>query len=122
MVPPFLAYAGALTSNLTLLTEAHTQCALYRQGLQDGPSKLWRHVALGDYTDPNLWATGNGWAAYGMLRVAATFSALQDATLKAQTADMQADLLDWAAEIIDSSWTFQDPGSGLLHNYIDQRK
>lgn len=122
MVPPFLAYYGALSSNLTLLTESYTQISLYRQALQDPTTKLWRHIQLGKFTDVNLWSTGNAWAAYGMLRVAATFMAVPDEGVKAQISEMQAQLSAWAGEIVDAAWGYQDPSSGLLHNYIDQRQ
>ncbi|KAJ9103744.1 hypothetical protein QFC21_002204 [Naganishia friedmannii] len=116
MVPPFLAYYGYLHSNQTLLQEAYTQCSLYRSGLQDPSTKLWRHIAQGTGTsDPGLWATGNAWAAAGMLRVLATIikSPYSDAM-----ASQRADLQTWSDEIITAakSRTAKD---GLVRNYID---
>lgn len=60
MVPPFLAYYGALTANYTLINEAYVQCRLYRQYLRDDESSgLWRHIVQGsEVTDPRFWATG----------------------------------------------------------------
>lgn len=59
MVPPFLAYYGALTLNRTLLLEAYNQCKLYRSYMQDDKSHLWKHVLLGTTgTDEGFWSTG----------------------------------------------------------------
>lgn len=58
MVPPFLAYYGALTGNKTILQESFDQVRLYRDALRDEKTGLWRHTALGNSTDDNLWATG----------------------------------------------------------------
>ena len=72
MAPPFIAYFGAYdqAGNMTwLLQAAYDQCRLYRNYLQDSTTKLWKHIELGSGEDENFWATGNGWAAAGMLRV-----------------------------------------------------
>jgi rhamnogalacturonyl hydrolase YesR len=58
MVPPFLATYGAFQKNLTLLEESFNQISLYRDALHDEATGLWRHIALGNWTDDNLWATG----------------------------------------------------------------
>lgn len=60
MAPPFIAYYGVLTNNESLVTEAYTQCKLYRQYLLDtSTGGLWRHIVMGDTgTDPGHWATG----------------------------------------------------------------
>lgn len=60
MVPPFIAYFGALEGGdgeRALLQVAYDQCRLYREGLRDDGG-LWRHVALGTWEDPTHWATG----------------------------------------------------------------
>lgn len=57
MVPPFVAYYGALREEPALLRTAYTQCKLYRDGLRDAPG-LWRHIALGSFQDNTHWATG----------------------------------------------------------------
>jgi rhamnogalacturonyl hydrolase YesR len=57
MVPPFIAYAGALQSNATLLQEAYDQCRLYRDALTD-ESGLWKHILLGSWSDLTHWGTG----------------------------------------------------------------
>ena len=114
MVPPFLAYYGVMTGNLTLLEDAYNQIKLYRSYLLDtSANNLWRHIVLGNGTDPGHWSTGavqllifsrlsliffigNAWAAAGMLRVLGTIKNSQYAnTLKSQ----QTDLASWVGEI-----------------------
>ena len=58
MVPPFLAYYGALTGNSSLLYEAYNQISLYRNYLSDPTTGLWRHIVLGTNQDSGFWATG----------------------------------------------------------------
>jgi rhamnogalacturonyl hydrolase YesR len=118
MVPPFLAYYGFATNNQTLLQFAYDQCRLYRQGLQDTNTKLWRHIAGGEgngISDNGLWATGNAWATAGMLRVAAT---IQRSQFKDQMKDQVDDLGDWVEEIIVAAKS-RTTSSGLVRNYID---
>ncbi|KAL0255215.1 hypothetical protein I308_100010 [Cryptococcus tetragattii IND107] len=90
MVPPFLAYYGALNNNQTLLQQAYQQ-----------------------YT--NLWATGNGWAAAGMLRVWATinWSSFSD-----QLNSEMSDLESWVREILDASKPYIT-SNGIFYNYIN---
>ena len=60
MAPPFIAYYGAIQggdNGTALLTEAYTQCKLYRQYLSDD-SGLWKHIVLGSWQDNNHWGTG----------------------------------------------------------------
>jgi rhamnogalacturonyl hydrolase YesR len=61
MVPPFLAYYGVTTLNVTLLQEAYTQISLYRKYLRDqNANNLWKHIQLGSYgTDNGHWSTGD---------------------------------------------------------------
>ncbi|WVQ94887.1 hypothetical protein IAU59_001972 [Kwoniella sp. CBS 9459] len=115
MVPPFLAYYAVLHDNQTLLQEAYQQCSLYHDTLRQD-SGLWAHILLGNGTyDPGLWATGNGWAMMGMLRVYATIKWSQYAD------DMSSQLNDlstWAQEIFAASQQYITSDS-LLHNYLD---
>jgi rhamnogalacturonyl hydrolase YesR len=104
MAPPFIAYFGALQQNLTLLREAYTQCALYRDALLDESSGLWRHIALGSWQDDNHWATGNGWAAAGMMRVLATLNA---STFASELQAEQANLTSWVGEVLTGVWAHQ---------------
>ncbi|KZV68803.1 Six-hairpin glycosidase [Peniophora sp. CONT] len=116
MAPPFLAYYGALQNDYSLVKEAYNQCWLYRDALRDVNTGLWRHVALGDWQDNNLWATGNGWAAAGIMRVLKTIngSSVADALI-----GEQADMAGWVDEILSGAWAHQQ-ANGTLLNYIDQ--
>lgn len=59
MVPPFLAYYGVTSGNLTLLEEAYNQIKLYRHYLRDPIQGMWRHVLLGTGgIDEGFWSTG----------------------------------------------------------------
>ncbi|GAA5898067.1 uncharacterized protein JCM6883_000913 [Sporobolomyces salmoneus] len=115
MVPPFLAYYGVMSHNSSLVEEAFTQLKLYRNYLSTPDSKALRHVVLGDWQDNGLWATGNGWAAAGMTRVAAT---MQHSEFAGQFADEIGELKQWTKELLEGSFAYlrQD---GLLPNYFD---
>lgn len=107
MVPPFIAYFGAIEqgdSQTRLLKSAYDQCRLYRQYLQDPTTKLWKHIELGSWQDKNLWATGNAWAAAGMFRVLQT---LRNSNSSESFVSEQQDLLDWTEEIVKASWDNQ---------------
>ncbi len=70
MVPPFIAYYGAVEGGdggAALLTEAYQQCKLYRQYLRD-ESGLWKHVVLGSWQDNNHWGTGTSADLLGNVR------------------------------------------------------
>ncbi|TFK43267.1 Six-hairpin glycosidase-like protein [Crucibulum laeve] len=117
MVPPFIAYFGALQGGeggKSLLQIAYDQCRLYRDALRD-PSGLWRHITLGSWQDDTHWATGNGWAAAGMLRVLQT---LNHSSQAEKFAAQQANLTEWIQEILVASWANQKP-NGTLFNVID---
>lgn len=107
MVPPFIAYFGAYQqgdAETWLLQAAYDQCRLYRNYLQDPTTKLWKHVALGSWEDPNLWATGNGWASAGMLRV---FQTISNSGFSTGFSGQTGDLLNWTEEIVKASWAYQ---------------
>ncbi|KAF8581036.1 Six-hairpin glycosidase [Ramaria rubella] len=102
---PFIAAYGAITSNQSLLMEAYTQCRLYRDALlQPGPTgPLWAHILddNGTFIDPGLWATGNAWAALGMLRVQSTL--LKSPFASSFFAEID-DLTLWIKEILDGTF------------------
>ena len=107
MAPPFIAYFGAHDqgpAETSLLQAAYDQCRLYRQYLQDNSTKLWKHIQLGSPQDNNLWATGNGWAAAGMLRVLQT---LRLSNVSDGFIDQQNDLVNWIEEIVEAAWCYQ---------------
>jgi hypothetical protein len=120
MVPPFLAYYGALHDNTTLMDEAYTQISLYRDQLHDAnANNLWKHIVLGGSgEDPGHWATGNGWAAMGMLRVAGTYRASSMASVYQGKHDT---LIGWVEEIVEGMYSYtQNAPSALFCNYPDQ--
>ncbi|TFK19615.1 Six-hairpin glycosidase [Coprinopsis marcescibilis] len=117
MVPPFFAYYGVLTGNRTLVREAYEKIRLYRQHLRDTRTGLWKHILLGTAgNDDGYWATGNGWAAAGMLRVHATIehSEYADSFKKEKE-----DLGSWVSEIHDAVYKHIDSTS-IFPNYIDR--
>ncbi|KAG8743545.1 hypothetical protein FRC10_011785 [Ceratobasidium sp. 414] len=117
MVPPFLAYYGATTSNKTLVAESYRQIKLYRDVLLDDTG-LWQHIRQGSFEDKGCWSTGNGWAAMGMLRVAATIKA---AGYEKDFTDELKDLADWTSGIFDAMWPLLT-SDNLFYNYADNPK
>ncbi|KZW02485.1 glycoside hydrolase family 105 protein [Exidia glandulosa HHB12029] len=118
MTPPFIAYYGAITNNKTLIDTAYTQCSLYRDHLRDKKNSVWMHMALGSgYNDAGLWATGNGWAAAGMLRVLATMA---QSSFAGDFKGEMSDLEHWVTEILDGMYSKLDKSSLLFPNYINQ--
>jgi hypothetical protein len=79
---------------------------------------LWRHILLGneEMQDPGYWATGNAWAAWGMLRVLSTFMHSQTYSdrMEAQKADLKA----WILEILNASYAQIDVSSPVVHRNI----
>ncbi|KAL7409344.1 hypothetical protein BDY24DRAFT_403506 [Mrakia frigida] len=117
MVPPFLAYYAAMTSNTTMMKDAYDQCRLYRQYLKTD-SGLWKHIQLGrSGQDPMNWGTGNAWAAAGMMR---TIAIMRNSPLNSQYTTEQADLQIWIEEIMLGAFSHQLT-TGLLHDYPDNR-
>ncbi|KAG8871930.1 hypothetical protein FRB97_008177 [Tulasnella sp. 331] len=130
MVPPFLAYYGAVTRNESLLREAYTQISLYRAVLFAPNESLWTHIyspsSANYFNDTGLWSTGNGWAAAGMLRVLAT---IKHSPFSANFHSEKRDLSKWITEI-HTGMTKYLPASpkntsfetgGLFFNYVDQQ-
>ncbi|KAG8215875.1 Six-hairpin glycosidase-like protein [Butyriboletus roseoflavus] len=116
MVPPFLAYYGVTTHNISLLQEAYAQISLYRQYLRDTTANnLWKHIQLGSGTDNGHWSTGNAWAAAGMIRVLGT---IQRSQFEDSLQQQQEDLANWIQEIHGAMYPHLD-SSGLFHNYAD---
>lgn len=100
-----MAYYGALQSNFSLLYESYKQCKLYRETLLDpNGTGLWRHIELGTWSDNNLWGTGMGWAAMGMMRVLQTIA---DSNLSGEMISEQSDLVGWIGDLLDATWKYQ---------------
>lgn len=92
-----------MTGNFSLLQIAYEQCSLYRDNLRTS-SGLWNHITFGSSPDKKAWATGNGWAAAGMLRVAAT---MMHSTFASTFTSQIADLGEWTQEIVNASFALQ---------------
>ncbi|EKM58181.1 uncharacterized protein PHACADRAFT_159260 [Phanerochaete carnosa HHB-10118-sp] len=107
MVPPFLAYYGVATGNYSIAYEAYNQIKQYRDYLRDSETGLWRHMVLGYSCDEGYWATGNAWAAGGIVRVLAIF------------APSQYNLAQWAYAIQSALGDHLVTTPALLHNYAD---
>ncbi|ETW79560.1 glycosyl hydrolase, family 88 [Heterobasidion irregulare TC 32-1] len=139
MVPPFIAYYGALKGGKegnALIQDAYNQINLYHDGLYDANVSLWRHQANGTNPDSGHWATGepvlkrtlsihmvltyidivgNAWAAAGMLRVMDTINNACDAE---DFVLERNNLIHWIYEVLDGVWK-QQGENGTLYNYID---
>lgn len=116
MVPPFLAYYGVLTGNISAVAEAYNQIRLYRNYLRDSKAGgLWHHTVLGNGTDPGHWSTGNGWAAAGMLRVLGT---IKNSQYAGNFQNEQNNLTNWVLEIQDGMYS-KIRSNGLFGNYVD---
>lgn len=119
MVPPFLAYYGVLTNNDSLISESYNQIRLYRNYLVSSNSSagsMWKHIEFGPVNqDPGHWATGNGWAAAGMLRVLATIKRSQ---FTHQFKSEQHDLQSWIEGIHNGIYPHLDD-TYIFRNYPD---
>ncbi|KZV89607.1 Six-hairpin glycosidase [Exidia glandulosa HHB12029] len=121
MGPPFIAQYGAIVGQQGLLQIAFDQCRLYRNALMhDGPTgRLWGHIYSDDtktFFDGGLWATGNAWAALGMLHVA---TAIEKSQFANNMRGQQGALIAWIHEVLDG--TFKAVTNfGLVPNYISQ--
>lgn len=116
MLPPFLAYFGALHKDLGVIRAAFDQVRLYRDLLFDSKVGLWRHIVLGNGQDLGYWSTGNAWAAAGIMRVLVT---IKKSSFKDQLAAEQANLEGWALEIVYNMWKYQQPNGTLLNYATD---
>ncbi|KAG7097619.1 hypothetical protein E1B28_004952 [Marasmius oreades] len=120
MVPPFLAFYGALSQNKSLMSDAYTQIKLYRDTLRDTKANnLWKHIVLpsggGGKPDNGHWSTGNAWAAAGMIRVLAT---IQNSQFTNDFKNERDDLSNWISEIHGGMYSHLDSTS-IFTNYAD---
>lgn len=131
MGPPFLAFYGLVTSNQTLVQMAFNQLRLQRMALARSKGtgrNLWHHIVKfpnarnksdTQLIDARVWLTGNGWAAAGMLRVAAIIS---QSPWMDKMKDQYNQLLDWAEDIVSATYFYVDRGTGLMRNVVDNPK
>jgi rhamnogalacturonyl hydrolase YesR len=120
MAPPFLAYYGVTTNDVSLARESVRQCELYHDVLVT-ENGYWKHIANVDDVadvkkDDGAWCTSNAWAAAGMARVLAT---LKKGRFAEETADEQSSLLWMTKRILDAAVGADNDPSGLLRNYLD---
>ncbi|OCH84943.1 Six-hairpin glycosidase [Obba rivulosa] len=118
MVPPFLAYYGALNNNQSLLQEAHDQISLYRNYMRDtSAGGLWKHILMGNQSqvDEGHWSTGNAWAAGGMIRVLST---IQHSQFSGKMKNQVKDLISWTSEIHNAMYPHLTSDM-LFTNYAD---
>ncbi|KAF8292370.1 Six-hairpin glycosidase [Clavulina sp. PMI_390] len=117
MVPPFLALYGVVTQNTTMIQTAVDQISKYRSVLQDPKTKLWTHVALSPtFNDPTLWATGNAWAAAGIVRTLAT---IQNSQFSSKFGSQKSELTSWAVEIHTGFYKLVNTTYNLPHNTLN---
>ncbi|KAG8887993.1 hypothetical protein FRB98_008591 [Tulasnella sp. 332] len=124
MVPPFLAYYGAVTNNISLIHEAYNQISLYRDALLSTNVSLWEHIycpgpydaTVNNFNDTGHWGTGNGWVAAGMLRVLATMKNSPWSISDFQT--QEEDLSNWITEV-HTGMSAVLPPSGIFGNFVD---
>ncbi|GAA5861638.1 hypothetical protein JCM1840_005216 [Sporobolomyces johnsonii] len=116
MVPPFLAYYGVVNDNETIIQEAIHQIEQYRAYLFDNTTGLWQHTVMGWVVDPGLWATGNGWAAAGILRVAAT---IKKSVYWSKYSAQVKQLASYSSEIVDGAFA-RVSSDNLLPNYMNE--
>ncbi|KAH7329733.1 Six-hairpin glycosidase-like protein [Stachybotrys elegans] len=111
---PFLAYLAVQNNDPSLMATVVTQCGLQRDVLQSG-NLNWRHIIGPQSQDTGLWSTGNGWAAYGMVRVLHT---LQKWSGSSSMTSQAGQLKSWIKEILDGAMGSSLDG-GLLRNYLN---
>ncbi|KAI5464403.1 Six-hairpin glycosidase-like protein [Mariannaea sp. PMI_226] len=115
MSVPFLAYLAVQQDDTGLMAQAVAQCGLQRDVLKTSQFASWRHIIGPQSEDDGLWSTGNGWAAYGMVRVLHT---LQKWSGSASMTSQAGQLKDWIKEILDGAMA-SDLDDGLLRNYLN---
>jgi rhamnogalacturonyl hydrolase YesR len=106
--PPFLAATGHYD-------EALRQIDGFKRRLWNPEKKLLAHIASDDKklqaVQPELWGSGNGWAAVGVARVIRALPADRDSDRKR--------LAEFVRDIVDGCLAYQLPG-GLFHNIVDR--
>ncbi|PVH72961.1 hypothetical protein DL98DRAFT_563348 [Cadophora sp. DSE1049] len=104
----------AMSGDTSLMDTTVTQCGLHRAVLKAGDQN-WRHIIGPQSQDTGLWSTGNGWAAYGMVRVLHT---LQKWSSSSSMTSQASQLKGWIKEILDGAMSSGVDG-GLLRNYLN---
>ncbi|KAK5992638.1 hypothetical protein PT974_06053 [Cladobotryum mycophilum] len=112
---PFLAYQAVAKNDRGLMSEVVRQISLQRDILKTNQFLNWQHIIGPQSQDTGLWSTGNGWAAYGMVRVLHT---LQKWSGSSNMSDEAQKLKVWIKEILDGC-LLSGRDNGLLRNYLN---
>lgn len=110
MVPPFLAVMGRMT-------EAKHQIRGYLKHLMDPETGLFFHirdVGQDRFVRRKRWATGNGWALMGLIRIASE-------ARKCGQAEMEQEMLEIHARVIDAMIPRMTP-EGRFHDLLDEEE
>ena len=110
-----MAYQAVQENNASLMAETVNQCGLYRDVLKTSANLNWMHIIGPQSQDTGLWSTGNGWAAYGMVRVLHT---LQKWPGSSSMTSQAGQLKSWIKEILDGAMA-SGLSDGLLRNYLN---
>lgn len=108
MVPPFLAVMGQTR-------EAMEQIRGYVRHLRDEKTGLFFHIVdteQGRFVRKKRWATGNGWALLGLIRVIDTLKASGESALQQEATDLYLSLLQ-------AMLRYQN-GDGRFHDILDE--
>jgi rhamnogalacturonyl hydrolase YesR len=91
-------FQGAIQNDRSLVEAGYNQVADYYDILYDNEAGMMKHILLGDpgVQDHNHWASGNGWAVNGMLRV---LRIIQLSNFASGMGTEQANLLQWASTV-----------------------
>ncbi|KAI5457579.1 Six-hairpin glycosidase-like protein [Mariannaea sp. PMI_226] len=112
---PFLAYYAVHTNDPSLMAETVKQVGLQRAILKSDTG-CWYHIIGPQAEDRACWSTGNGWAAYGMVRVLHT---LQKWSGSSSMTSEAGQLKSWIKEILDCAMQAPKDDEGLLRNYFE---
>ncbi|QRV73014.1 glycoside hydrolase family 88 protein [Ceratobasidium sp. AG-Ba] len=115
---PFIAAYGAVYRNESLLLEAYNNCRLCRDALQNKTTGLWAHIYnddAGTFDDAGQWATGNAWAAKGMLNVATMIEKGKLGNITAQVQDLKL----WVGEVLNGTFSRLDKDN-LVPNHMER--
>ncbi|KAK0535962.1 hypothetical protein OC842_002142 [Tilletia horrida] len=126
MGSPALAAYGLYAQDAAALQEAYTQIKLdldvllYPAG-SGSKSGLMGHIRNedGSWADPEVWVTGQGWTALGVLRVVAALGQSGTFPYPATTASNIADLLRWTGALLTNVHATFDASASLWYNYVD---
>lgn len=91
-------FQGAIHNDRGLVEEGYRQIFDYYEILYDSNVGMMEHILLGDsgLQDHKHWATGNGWAVNGMLRV---LRIIQLSKFASTMGTEQANLIHWASTV-----------------------